>query len=138
MNVIPSYLDFQPDKIKLLIIDDFDFTSIKPDELKRLSELVRFGSTHCNLSIIIAHQSWFRIPKIVKDTANVFVIFRPHDEDELKTIGRRVGINKKNIVGVFEKYLPQWRDSLTIDLIPDSPAKYRKNLFEILPIDLTG
>ena len=121
-------------KIKLLIIDDYDFTQIKPESLKNLSELVRFGSTHCNMSIIVAHQSWFRIPKIVKDCSNIFVIFKPHDSDEQKTIGRRVGIDKKKIVEIFNNYLPKWRDSLCIDLTPDSPAKYRKNLFEVLDI----
>ena len=135
MKEIPSYTDFDPDTLKLLIIDDFDFTQIDSASLKRLSELFRFGSTHCNMSIILAHQSWFRIPKIVKDCANVFVIFRPHDLDELKTIGRRVGLSKQIIVQIFDRHLPNWRDSLCIDLNPKSPAKYRKNLFEPLNLE---
>lgn len=134
MKEIPSYTEFDPDTLKLLIIDDYDFTQISREQLTRISELFRFGSTHCNMSIILAHQSWFRIPKIVKDTANIFVIFRPHDLDELKTIGRRVGLSKNVIVNIFDTYLPNWRDSLTIDLNPKSPAKYRKNLFE--PLDI--
>ena len=135
MKEIPSYTDFDPDTLKLLIIDDYDFTQIDSASLKRLSELFRFGSTHCNMSIILAHQSWFRIPKIVKDCANVFVIFRPHDWDELKKIGRRVGLSKDVNVQIFDAHLPNWRDSLTIDLNPKSPAKFRKNLFEPLKLE---
>ena len=135
MKEIPSYTDFDPDTLKLLIIDDFDFTMITREQLTRLSELFRFGSTHCNMSIILAHQSWFRIPKIIKDTANVFVIFRPHDLDELKTIGRRVGLSKDVIVNIFDSHLPNWRDSLCIDLNPKSPSKFRKNLFEPLNLE---
>tara|TARA_R110000782_G_scaffold6316_1_gene21678 strand:+ start:533 stop:1282 length:750 start_codon:yes stop_codon:yes gene_type:complete len=131
---IPSYDQFDPDKRTLLVLDDVDFTNMRPDVLKRISQLWRFGSTHCNISIILLHQSWFRIPKIVKDCSSVFVIFRPHDIDELACIGRRVGLGSKKIVEVFDQFLPKWRDSLLINLCPEAPHKYSKNLFE--PIDI--
>lgn len=127
---IPSYDEFDPEPLKLIIIDDYDFTAISKDELRNLSELFRFGSTHCNISLILLHQSWFRIPKIAKDCSNVFVIFRPHDNDELATIGRRVGIKKEKIFQIFRQLLPNWRDSLLINLIPSAPHKYAKNLFQ--------
>jgi hypothetical protein len=131
---IPSYEEYDPDTLKLLIFDDVDFTMTNPQELKNLSELFRFGSTHCNISIMLLHQSWFRIPKIVKDCANVFVIFRPHDNDELATIGRRVGMKKEQIFNVFKNQLPEWRDSLLINLCPNAEHKYSKNLFEPITI----
>jgi hypothetical protein len=130
MKDIPSYLDFDPKPHKLLLLDDVDFTGMGPQELKRLSELFRFGSTHCNMSIILMHQSWFRVPKIVKDCCNVFIIFRPHDNDELASIGRRVGMGKKKIFDIFDSCLPKWRDSLLINLIPGASHKFYKNLFE--------
>ena len=83
---------------------------------------------------IVLHQSFFRVPKIVKDTANVFIVFKPHDLDELGTIGRRCGLGKKKITWIFETYLPKWRDSLCINLIPGAPHKFCKNLFEPLEI----
>lgn len=129
MHEIPNYKEFDPKPLKLLLIDDYDFSMISPKELKNLSEMFRFG-THINLSIILMHQSWFRIPKIVKDCSNVFIIFRPHDDDELSTIGRRVGMKKDEIFGMFKELLPNWRDSLLINLIPNAPYKYGKNLFE--------
>ena len=91
--------------------------------------MVRFG-THINLSVLLMHQSWFRVPKIVKDCANVFIIFRPHDSDELGTIARRVGMRKDDMLDIFEGLLPNWRDSLLINLIPGAPYKLGKNLFE--------
>lgn len=127
---IPNYDEYDPKKLKLLIFDDYDFTMIKPDQLKNLSELMRFGSTHCNISIMVLHQSWFRIPKIVKDCSNVFVIWRPHDNDELGTIARRVGMKKDDMTALFNELLPEWRDSLLINLIPNAPYKLGKNLFE--------
>jgi hypothetical protein len=135
MNEIPSYEDFDPDPLKLLILDDIDFTIMSGQELKNLSELFRFGSTHCNISIILLHQSWFRVPKIVKDCANVFVIFRPHCNDELATIGRRVGLKKEEIFEIFKTHMPHWRDSLLINLTPGASHKYSKNLFQPLEFD---
>lgn len=127
---IPSYEDFDPSKRTLIVLDDVDYTMIRPADLTRISELCRFGSTHCNLSLIFLHQSWFRLPKIVKDTSNVFIIYRPHDNDELATIGRRVGLKKDKIFQIFKDVLPNWRDSLLINLCPGAPYKFGKNLFE--------
>lgn len=127
---IPHYEELDPDTKKLIVIDDYDFTNISKQEQTRLSELFRFGSTHRSTSIILAHQSWFRIPKICKDTSNVFVIFRPHDNDELATIGRRVGMKKRDIFELFKAHMPHWRDSLLINLCPGAPYKYGKNLFK--------
>ena len=131
-STIPHYEELDPDVKKLVIIDDLDFTNFPKEEMKKLSELFRFGSSHRNTSIILSHQSWFRIPKICKDTSNVFIIFRPHDNDELATIGRRVGMKKEDIFDLFKEHLPHWRDSLLINLIPDAPYKYGKNLFDEL------
>ena len=45
---IPSYEEYDPEKRTLLVFDDTDYTMLRSDELIRLSELVRFGSSHCN------------------------------------------------------------------------------------------
>ena len=134
-NTVPHYDELDPDVKKLVIIDDYDFTSMDKAEAKKLSELFRFGSSHRNTSVILAHQSWFRVPKICKDTSNVFIIFKPHDLDELGTIGRRVGMKKETMFNLFRDELPQWRDSLTINLIPGCPSKYLRNLFEPLEVN---
>jgi len=135
MTEIPSYEDFDKDVKKLLLIDDDDYTRISGEEKKRLSELFRFGSSHMNMCVILMHQCWFRVCKVVKDCCNVFVIFRPVDKDELHTIGRRVGLKKEQIQWIFDTYMPHFRDSLTVNLIPGAPHKFLKNLYEPLDID---
>jgi hypothetical protein len=132
---IPHYSEYDPDALKLLIFDDMDFSMIRGEQLKNLSEIMRFGSTHCNISVLVLHQQFFSVPKVVKDCSNVFVIFRPHNTDELSTIGRRVGLKKEEIFNIFRKHLPNWRDSLLINLVPDAPYKFGKNLFEPLKIN---
>jgi hypothetical protein len=126
---IPSYSEFDPEIQKLILLDDVDFTLKAGQEMKNLSELFRFGSTHCNTSLILMHQCAFRIPKTVRDCCNVFIIFRPHDNDELATLGRRIGLKKEEIFDIFKNHLPNWRDSLMINLCPGATHKYSKNLF---------
>jgi hypothetical protein len=126
---IPSYEEYDPQNRTLLVFDDTDYTMLTSDEKMRISELVRFGSSHCNISCIFLTQVFFRIPKVIKDTCNVFIIYKPVDLDELSTLGRRVGLKKEEIGHLFNTYLPYWRDSLLINLIPDAPTKFAKNLF---------
>lgn len=134
-DTIPSYEDFDEAKPKLLIIDDYDFTTIDKESKKRLSELLRFGSTHCNMSIIIIHQSWFRIPKMIKDYCNVFIIYKPIDLDEQHTIGRRVGLNKYCSDYLFEEYIKVPTDNITINTIPGAPFKFAKNIYDEIKFD---
>jgi len=132
---IPSYEEFDKSKPKLLIIDDYDYTNIDKDSKMRLSELLRFGSTHCNMSIIILHQSWFRIPKMIKDYCNVFIIYKPIDLDELHNIGRRIGLNKYCIDYLFEKHITGPTDNLVMNEIIGAPFKYAKNIYEKIDFD---
>ena len=132
---IPSYEDFNPENRTLIIYDDVDYTNIRQDELMRLSEMVRFGSSHCNISCIFLTQVFFRIPKVIKDTANVFIIYKPLDLDELSSLGRRVGLKIDEIRYIFDNFMTHWRDSLLINLIPNSPFVYGKNLFQPIDID---
>lgn len=132
---IPSYEEYDPDVRKLLIFDDVDYTMVRGDDLQKLSEIVRFGRSHCNISCIFLTQVFFRIPKTIKDCCNVFIIYRPTDLDEISTLGRRVGLKKDEIRYIFDTFLTHWRDSLLINLIPGAKNKYSKNLFE--PIEFT-
>ena len=130
IHEIPSYLDFDKEKNNLLIIDDMEFSNMSSHELTNLNEIMRHGSTHCNISVILIHQSFFRIPKLVKDMSNVFIIFRATDKDEMNVIGRRIGLEKGDIHNIFDSLMPSFRDSLLVNLIPYAPFKYGKNLFQ--------
>ncbi len=132
---IPSYSEFDPDIHTLLIFDDTDWTTLSSEDLQKISELTRFGRSHCNISQMYLTQSYFRLPKIIKDMSNVFVLFRPTDLDELNTLGRRCGLKKEVIQGIFKDHLPKWRNSLLVNLIPNSPYMFGKDIFEPLEID---
>jgi hypothetical protein len=132
---IPEIEELDPDVKKLLIFDDTDFSNLSKDDVRRISEIWRFGSTHRNTSIILSNQCFFRVPKIIKDCSNVYIIFKPRDRDELATIGRRVGFKKGVLYDLFKQVLPKFRDSLTVNLIPSSPHVFYKNLFEVIEVN---
>jgi hypothetical protein len=117
-----------------IIIDDFEFSNLPKIALTNLSSLFRFVSSHHNFSIIVCYQSFFDVPPIVKKCANMFVLYRPNDDDELGTIARRVGMKKDVMIDLFDNVLPELRDTLCIDLTEGTPCQYRKNLFNMITI----
>jgi hypothetical protein len=131
---IPAMDEIDPDIKKLIVIDDFEFNNASKEQITRISQLFRFGSTHRNTSVILSHQCFFRLPKTTKDCSNVFILFKCHDRDELSTIGRRVGLQKKTIHDLFKEVLPVFCDSLLINLCPSSPHKFYKNLFTAIEV----
>jgi hypothetical protein len=135
LNDIPDPEDLvRNTKKACIIIDDFEFNNLPKIALSRLSSIFRFVSSHHNFSIIVCYQSFFDVPPIVKKCANLFVLYRPNDDDELGTIARRVGMKKEVMLRLFDEVLPEKRDTLCIDLIEGTPCQYRKNLFT--PIDV--
>jgi hypothetical protein len=133
-NTIPAMDELDTSLKKVIVIDDYEFNNASKEQLTRISQLFRFGSSHRNTSIILGHQCYFRIPKTPRDCSNVFIIFKVPDRDEMNTIGRRIGFQKGTIHEVFKTHLSKYRDSLLINLIPSSPHKYYKNLFEKIEI----
>jgi hypothetical protein len=135
LNSIPEPDDLVINNKKAcIIIDDFEFAKLPKQQLSNLSSLFRFVSSHHNFSIILCYQSFFDVPTIIKKCANIFIIYRPNDLDELTTIGRRVGLKKEVIIEVFNTIMNDKRDTLLVDMTEDSPCKYRKNLFIPLKI----
>ena len=131
LNDIPDPEDLVRNRKKAcIIIDDFEFSNLPKIALTNLSSIFRFVSSHHNFSIIVCYQSFFDVPPIVKKCANMFVLYRPNDDDELGTIARRVGMKKDIMIELFDNVLPELRDTLCIDLTEGSPCQYRKNLFK--------
>ena len=133
---IPDPDDLTTNDVKtLIVIDDFEMTKLSKESLRNLSSLFRFVSSHHNFSIILCYQSFFDVPTIIKKCANIFVIYKPNNLDELTIIGKRVGMKKGIIISIFDNALTEKRDTLTVDMTEDSPCKLRKNLFIPLVIN---
>lgn len=116
----------------LVIIDDVDFSASGKEEMKNLSRLAGYCSTHKSISLIFCFQEFFHTPKILRRLCNVYVLWRPNDMESLAIIGRKVGLKTSQIREIFDKLLPEKRDSLCIDLSDGTPFPLRKNIFQII------
>ncbi len=126
---------FDPKIKKLLIIEDKEFKFMDKQELKRLDRVFGYVSTHRNLSILCTGQDFFNLPPPVRRMSNIFVIWKTKDTDSLKTIGRRVGLKKEELIHLMNTYLKSKRDSLWLDSTFKTPYPIRKNGFK--QIDIT-
>lgn len=132
-SVPPPTSDIFNPKVKsLLIIEDKNFKYMTKDDLHNLDRAYGFTSTHRNLSIITASQSFFDVPCSVRRMSNVYVIWKNKDLDSMKIIGKRVGLLKEEIWNLIKKYLKDAHDNLWIDATKNSPYPIRKNGYEII------
>jgi hypothetical protein len=115
-----------------VIIDDVEFSALNKEQVARLNKLVRYGSSHKNLTIYISHQSFFDLPSLIRKLCNVFVLWKPRSLMELKIIANRVGYTANQIEHIFENHCAEYRDALCIDLSYNSPAELRKNLWTVI------
>ena len=118
-----------------IIIDDVEFTGSNKDELRNLGLIMRYLSTHRNMTVIFAHQSWFDIPNIVKKMSNVYIIYKPKSRTELSMIENRCGVEKGLFKHLFDTIASGYRDNICYDATEGTPAKLRLNLFTIIDIN---
>jgi hypothetical protein len=116
----------------LLIIDDYEHERASAEEKRKLSTLMRYTSTHKNMSVMVGYQSFFDCPSICRKTANIFLIYKPVSKLELTTISNRVGVDKKKMKTIFKTICSGNHDCLTVDKTIGTPYPLRKNVFEIL------
>lgn len=132
LDRIPDISLFNPKEKTMLIIDDFEWTKVDKQDMKNLSTIIRFISSHKNCSIMLSYQSFFDSPSIARKLANVFIIYKPNSKSELSTIANRVGVDKDFLKYLFKKKANSQYDSICIDHTPGTPAKIRKNIYEVI------
>ena len=118
----------------LIIIDDFDMSKLDTNQKRNLSMLFRYISSHHNISVMLSYQSFFDIPTIIRKTCNYFFIWKTNNVDELGTIAKRTGYNKKIFQSIFNKYIKDKHDFLVIDQQIDPEFELRKNLYEVIKL----
>ena len=115
-DVIPEIEDFNPEEKNLLIIDDIDIKGLDKNDRSRLDRFFGYLSTHRNTSIALLAQDAFQITPNIRRMANIIVLFKPSDYDSINCLSRKVGMGSKELKGIFEKLMPDFHDSLMIDM----------------------
>ena len=123
-------IDFWDSTLKtLVIIDDVEYSDLNKEQQARMNKLVRYVSSHKNVTCYFTHQNFFSLPSLIRKLCNVFIIFKPRSTMELKLISNRIGMKPSDIDYIFENICDQYRDSLCVDLTYNTPAKLRKNIW---------
>lgn len=131
-DYIPDLNIITGDDKSLIIIDDFEFKKMNKEDEKKLTTLFRFVSTHKNCSLMASYQSFFDCPSLLRKVSNVFIIYKPNSKLELQSIANRVGIEFEILKQCFKKYSSGYHDSIMIDMTKNTPAKIRKNIYEVI------
>lgn len=129
---IPAPEDFEGIVKTLVILDDLELKDLSKEQRRALDRLFGFVSTHKNISVYLCAQDPFNVPPIVRRCSNVFVLWKLVDLDSMAMCTRKTGLEAGTLKRIFNKLMTEPRDSLWVDLTDKSPAKMRKNGYEII------
>ncbi len=125
---------FDNDTKSLLIIEDKNFKYMSKKDLHRLDRAYGFVSTHRSLSIICCSQSFMDVPCSIRRMSNIYVLWKSKDLDSMKTIGRRCGLLKEELMHLMRTHLKDAHDTLWIDCTKNTPMPIRLNGFQELKV----
>lgn len=123
---------FNRDVKTLLICEDKNFEYSDKTQRHRLDRWYGYASTHKNVSIICCSQNFFAVPSPIRAMTNVFCLWKTRDLDQMKCIGRRVGLMKEEIQLLMRKYIKDVHDTIWIDCTKNTPMPIRRNGWEAI------
>ena len=90
-----------------------------------------------NCSIIYISQSFYAVPKLIRDNISYLIIKQVSSMKNLTMICREcsLGIDKKQLKKIYDDATQSKQDFLLIDLEGDKDERFRKNFDEIYEID---
>jgi len=139
LNEIPEPNDSMFDKKaekQLLIIEDQNSSYFKKEVMLKFDRFLGYTSSHLGLSIICSTQSFWNVPKPIRELCNIYIIWKSKDIDSLKLIGKKCGLSKEEIIYLMFEYVKDYHDSLWLDCSKYSPYPVRINGYQIIPSDL--
>lgn len=134
LNEIPAPTEWEGRRKSLVILDDLEYKCMSKDQKRHLDRLFGYVSTHKNISIMITAQDCFNLPPIVRRCANVFVLWKSHDLENMRMISKRCGLTKEDFSYIFKHLITDQRDCLVIDCTEKTQYPLRKNGYQILKI----
>lgn len=90
-----------------------------------------------NVSVIFISQSYFKIPKIIRNNCSYMVLLKLSGNREVNIILSEfgLGVTKEELISLYEYATNEKFSPLIIDLESDKENRFRKGLLEILAIN---
>lgn len=130
-------LDYFDNEIKnLLVIDDFNLSTLSKEDKLLIDRLLGFVSTHGNLSVMILHQDLLQSKVCQRRMCNVIVLYKLTDIDSCCVLARKAGVKRRHFMAILNKFKSP-HDFLVIDNTVGSPMPLRVNMYHrvIVPQD---
>ena len=89
-----------------------------------------------NVSVIFISQSYFKIPKIIRNNCSYMVLLKLSGNREVNMILSEfgLGVSKEDLIALYEYATKEKFSPLIIDMEADKDSRFRKGLIEILSI----
>jgi hypothetical protein len=128
---LPQLDKFDKELNHLVVLDDLVLTK---DQSRIESYFCR--GRKLNASIVYLSQSYFRVPKFIRQNLNYLVLLKLSGERELRTILSEsgIGIDREQLLSLYNYATAERFSALVIDYEAPVEKKYRKNWLEYLSI----
>jgi DNA helicase HerA-like ATPase len=127
----PKLDDFDKEKNHLVVWDDLVLS-------KDLSMVENYyiRARKLNVSVIFISQSYFKIPKIIRNNCSYMVLLKLSGNREVNLILSEfgLGVSKEELLGLYEYATKEKFCPLVIDMEADPENRFRKGLDEVLGI----
>jgi len=123
-------LDKMDKKVNHLVC--FDDLVLQKDQSQIENYYIRARKLNC--SVIYLSQSYFRIPKIIRNNCSYMVILKLSGNREVNVILSEfgLGVSKEQLIQLYEEATREKFSPLLIDLEADPYARFRKGFKQIL------
>jgi len=131
LSSTPKLDDFDKDKNHLVVWDDLVLS-------KDLSMVENYyiRARKLNVSVIFISQSFFKIPKVIRNNCSYMVLLKLSGNREVNIILSEfgLGITKEQLLGLYEYATKEKFSPLVIDMEENADKRFRKGFLEILNI----
>lgn len=131
---LPDLDKFDKEQQTLIILDDL---VNEPARQQRPIADYFIRARKKNASLIYISQSFYAVPKIIRDNITYLIIKQVSSMKNLTMIAREcsLGIDKKQLTDIYKDATKNKQDFLMIDLEGDPEERFRKNFDETYEID---
>tara|TARA_R110002126_G_scaffold41650_3_gene121231 strand:- start:3631 stop:4359 length:729 start_codon:yes stop_codon:yes gene_type:complete len=125
-------LDKMDKDVNHLVI--FDDLVLQKDQSMIENYYIRARKLNC--SVIYLSQSYYRIPKIIRNNCNYMVLLKLSGQREVNMIMSEfgLGVSKEQLLALYKEATNEKFQPLVIDLEEEPTKRFRKGLLEILQV----
>jgi hypothetical protein len=132
LSTTPALHKFDKEKNHLVVFDDLVLS-------KDLSTVENYyiRARKLNCSVIFISQSYFRIPKIIRNNCSYMVLLKLSGEREVNLILSEfgLGVSKTQLIAIYKYATSEKFSPLLIDLEEAPESRFRKALLEVIDIN---